>query len=280
MRSNERRRDPHHPLERGQADRHSDRASQLSHELGVRNRVRRGRDVGAGHGVVFNRAREQPVHVALVNPAHALPPASDRAAKTQASESGKRRERAAVATEHEARAKHDLPHACRGRPRKRVLPRRAHGGREPVAKRRIFVDDNARGRIAVTMRGRHLHPDARQRLHGSERTADHFGGFDARAKDLVAMIGRLDAIDRAAGEIHDRMRAIEMARPVPDRARIPGSVLPPRAGWRQRASRDRDDVVSGFRQMTSQTQAEKSRATGDDDASAHCHMTCCGRGPF
>jgi hypothetical protein len=79
------------------------------------------------------------------------------------------------------------------------------------------------------------------------------------------MIGCLDAIDRAAGQIHDRVGAVEVPRPLTHRARIPGDMLPPRARWGLRTSRDRDDVVSGFGQVIGKALAEESRAAGNHD---------------
>lgn len=69
----------HAPGGRGQTNPLPDHPAELSHELGIRNRFGRGRDVGAAHRVVGQRLFEKAIHVPFVDPAHPLATVPDRA---------------------------------------------------------------------------------------------------------------------------------------------------------------------------------------------------------
>lgn len=61
---------------------------------------------------------------------------------------------------------------------------------------------------------------------------------------LVDVIGRFDAIDRAAGEVDDRLRAAELTRPLAERSRVPRDVPPWAAAARRTAREDYDGAAA------------------------------------
>src|SRR5688500_593734 len=140
-----------HPAAGGQAERHAECPSEFAHEHGVRDRIRRGRHVRAGHPLVVNRAGEEAVHVFNVDPADTLPAVADGAAKAEARQRREPRQRAAAWPEHKTRSQDDLSHMGRCRMPERLFPRTSHRRCEANAKGGILVADDFR-RIAVDMR--------------------------------------------------------------------------------------------------------------------------------
>ena len=140
-------------------------------------------------------------------------PGARRAAEAEADQASEPRERAAacaaVAPDHKTRAEDDGALRRAGPGVERLFPRSADERGEAVAERGILGAHEI-GRVAVDVGRAHLHPDGRRRIDARHGQPEHARGFHAGTKDLVLMIGRLDAIDAAADEVDEAGR-----RPVP-----------------------------------------------------------------
>src|SRR5687768_2253984 len=99
------------------------------------------------------------------------------------------------------------------------------------------------------MRRRHLHPYAWRCDPALKCTTEQRRRLDARSQDLVAMVGRLDAVNGTADEIDQRVRPIELARPRAEGSRVPNDE-PARsvAGWLM--SPQHDDLGSAANQVS------------------------------
>ena len=78
------------------------------------------------------------------------------------------------------------------------------------------------------------------------------------------MIGRLDAVHSATGEIYQRRRALEMMRPITDRAAIPNRVRP-RAALFRNVPGEQHHLAAEINKMLREVRADEARAAGDDD---------------
>src|SRR5262249_15494406 len=119
-------------------------------------------------------------------------------------------------------------------------------------------------RIAINMRGAHLHPYMRRAFDLAHRLAEDARGFYARSQDFVLMIRSLDAIDRSADEIHDCCGAVERTGPWSNRSSVPRSM--PRGTCHLRSlARENHDGMAGLGQMRRKRDAKKSASACDDD---------------
>ena len=169
----------------------------------------------------------------VVDPRHELPPAGDRPAQAAPRQAEQHVEdAAAVRAHHHRRAQRDLAGRGVAASRLRPLPRLGDVDAElPVRGHVGLVAADEAGRLvvgrveAVGVDGRraHLQPDARRPLGARDGLADHARRVDARAHHLREVGVRVAAVDAAAGEIDDDVGAVELARPRPDRAPVPGA---------------------------------------------------------
>ena len=144
-----------------------------------------------------------------------------------------------------------------------MLPGFADEWCEADAECGVFVA-NERRRVAVDVRRAHLHPDRRRRVDAAKCLAENAGGLDTGAEDFVLMVGGLDAVDAAAGEIDQAVGGCKFFGPGAKGAGIPGHVAP-RAVDLGRGTGEDDDGSTAFCQMMGERDAEETAAAGDDD---------------
>ena len=168
----------------------------------------------------------------------------------------------AVPPQHKARPEN---HAAlrRQQPRlKRTLPRRRHLRSQTDAVRRVLRAHGLR-RVAVNVCRAHLHPHRRpSRL--AHRVTQHPRAFQARAEDFVLMIGRLDAVHAAARQVDQPARSFQRPPPVPQRATVPGDMLP-RTGRSRRPPRKHHRRHPLLRQMPRERHPQKPAASRNDN---------------
>src|SRR6185369_1349522 len=96
--------DAHHKPRSGQSEWSVDGSAQLTHELAIGNRIRRGCDVNTLHLLVRNGALKQTIHVLFMYPTDPLPTMPDGTAQSPACQVAEPPQRAAVAAKHKAGA--------------------------------------------------------------------------------------------------------------------------------------------------------------------------------
>ena len=130
----------------------------------------------------------------------------------------------AIAADDEAGAESDLTLTRRQRFTQRGLPRLSDFRSQPGPEGRRFVTHRGR-RVAVDVGGAGLNPDRRDAavptLDLPARRSQNAGRLDARAKDLVAVVRRLDAVHRPAGEINQAVRTVQDIGPITKGSTVP-----------------------------------------------------------
>ena len=105
------------------------------------------------------------------------------------------------ASEHKTGPQDNLVHLRQHRSGISLFPCLTNKRCQAVAEGRVFIA-YAIGRIAITVRRRHLNPDRWRRGNLPHSPAEHLRRLDPRAEDFVAMVGSLHAVHRPANQIH------------------------------------------------------------------------------
>jgi hypothetical protein len=180
--------------------------------------------MNALHIRVCDRSLEQTIHIDFVNPAYPVLPTSDWAAQSEADYRQESRECTAacaiIAADNEAGAQNDPSLIRKGAHVKRVLPCATYERSEPAAERSIFIAHQLRW-IAVDVCCAHLYPNGRGRSDRAHCLSQDSRGFNARAEDLVVIIGSLDAVDSTAHQVDQAGGAVEFTFPFPSGAGVP-----------------------------------------------------------
>ena len=147
-------------------------AAQLTAKNALRNRMRRRRNKHPAPVRIAEGPLKEPVHIELVNPANALLARTNCPSQPEPSESRQTSKRpaprSAVAADHKAGPKNDLPLRRQHARLKRFFPSLPDEWRQAIAGRRIFRANDAR-RVAIDMRRAHLNPDRRRQINCPHR---------------------------------------------------------------------------------------------------------------
>ena len=101
--------------------------------------------------------------------------------------------------------------------------------------------------------------------------AENEGRIDSRVENLCAIFWGLDAVDRSADQIHQRIGSVENISPIAKRARIPGLESPRALFFRLVARKQRDLGAKFSREIPRKVSAEKPTPPSDDNSRVGFH---------
>ena len=238
--------------------------TQLTHELGVGDRSGRRGHVRAAEILPPDRFLENTPGVGHVKPTHVLASAAGRAAEEPACQAGQRRQRPAVAAQHDPQSQHDAADARRRLLVKGSLPFQARFGEESGAGGRRFVADPV-ARVAVDPGRAGLNPGPGRLAATANRLGQRPDRFDPAADDFAPIRGRVAATDASAGQVHDGRGAVEHFGPVARGRGVPKNGRSQNVQRRRPPGQD-ENLVPGGQERAGHGPAQEAAAAGKNDA--------------